>query len=74
MIDHDLTITLLVNRGRCHNDLFRAADELLAMHPLRWWERPLLRFVRWWHSRELSEVLDLLPMGRRNEVFDAGPE
>lgn len=73
MID-DFVLHMLANQGRCHNALFRAADELLAMHPLAWWERPYLRFVRWWHGRKLAEILELLPGDKRAEVLGVGPE
>jgi hypothetical protein len=69
MIDAELVLALLINRGQAHHALFRAADELLAMHPLTWWERPCLRLLRWWAGRRLAVVLELVPTERRNEVL-----
>lgn len=79
MIDAELTLALLINQGQAHNAIFRAADELLAMHPLAWWERPCLRLARWWAGRRLAAVLELAPVEKRNEVLGvvaeaAGPE
>jgi hypothetical protein len=74
MIDPELTLALLINQGQAHNAIFRSADELLAMHPLTWYERPCLRLARWWAGRRLAAVLELVPVEKRNEVLGAGPE
>lgn len=71
---NDAVLWIIVNRGKCWHGLYRAADELLAMHPLAWWDRPLLRLLRWWAGRRLAEVLELVPVELRNEVLGVAPE
>lgn len=74
MREEELVVYFLVRYGQLYHGLFRAADELLGNYEVMWWERPFLRFVRWWAGRRLAAVLDAVPVGRRNEVLGVAPE
>lgn len=71
---NDTILHLIINSGKCWHGLYRTADELLAVHPLAWGERPCLRLLRWWAGRRLAEVLELVPIEARNEVLGVAPE
>ncbi|NJN54485.1 MAG: hypothetical protein HC804_06870 [Anaerolineae bacterium] len=76
---NDTILYLIINSGKCWHNIYRAADELAAVHPLAWWERPCLRLLCWWAGRRLASVLELVPVEVRSEVLGmvaeaAGPE
>jgi hypothetical protein len=71
---NDTILLFVINSGRCWHGVYRAADELIAVHPLTWWERPCLLLLRWWAGRRLGEVLELVPVEMRGDVLGHGPE